>query len=266
MRGTLGAIVRKVLANLVALASLTVAISCPLNLIAGQAIPSEKPSAATAEPNPCTSPNGISPKSDRWYAALHSSEWWVVIIAAITASVVCWQSWETRKSAAAALLNAQAVINSERPWIVAVLEAVKGPMGGFNVRVKNKGRTPAMILSAHLGCVVVKNVAALPKEAPGGVGSLLENRIVTPDETVWVVWFDDRTLRNILKTALPDAIEGTQIFVFGRIVYVDLLNAPSGSQHETRWMYLYQRPVGEESDSLIDIEGVGVPDEYVRYT
>lgn len=55
-------------------------------------------------------------------------DWWLVVPAYITLAFLCWQSWETRrsakaaeKSAEAALLNAQALVNAERSWILAEL-------------------------------------------------------------------------------------------------------------------------------------------------
>jgi hypothetical protein len=54
----------------------------------------------------------------QWYK---SPEWVLVIVGVVTALVIGWQSWEARKAAEAALLNARAVIDSERGLLVAEL-------------------------------------------------------------------------------------------------------------------------------------------------
>ena len=61
----------------------------------------------------------------------------LVVAGFITAAVIFWQSWETRKSAKAALLNAQALINSERAWIMVDIV----PVPGMGERVHAKTNT-----------------------------------------------------------------------------------------------------------------------------
>ena len=120
---------------------------------------------------------------------------WAVILTLIA---IAWQSIETRDAAKGAFLNAQAVINAERPWIVVIVEPVVGPMGGFNVNIKNKGRTPAIIRGHYMGCAAVENIDKLPQKAPFGKGSMVQDRLVMPDETVWVRWFDSRIFKQFL--------------------------------------------------------------------
>jgi len=51
-----------------------------------------------------------SPDSPKWYAALERPDWWVVGLAFLTACVICWQSWETRKAARGAERAADATL------------------------------------------------------------------------------------------------------------------------------------------------------------
>jgi hypothetical protein len=54
------------------------------------------------------------------------------------------------KSATAALLNAQAVINAERPWVMVQVETIPGKnsaMSLFQLKLFNYGQTPAHIIS-----------------------------------------------------------------------------------------------------------------------
>src|SRR5258708_26929377 len=137
-------------------------------------------------------------------------------------------------AAKAALLSAQAVINAERPWLLVMIESGEGPMGGFNIFVKNKGRTPAMITAAYMGCVRVKDISHLPKEPPYKTGSMVQNLIVIPDEKPLIWWFDGRMLNRMLgEDARIPSWEG-QTFVFGKILYRDLADPISDRIHETR--------------------------------
>ena len=57
-----------------------------------------------------------------------------------------------------------------------------------------------------------------------------------------------------------------EVFVFGRISYRDLLDKATNEEHETRWIGVYQRPVGDEGNRIFRIEGIGVSHEYDRHT
>lgn len=79
----------------------------------------------------------------------------LVVAGFITAAVIFWQSWETRKSAEAAkiaadaaLLNAQAVINSERAWIDGeIIHREQVGIHCYALNISNHGKTPAKLLS-----------------------------------------------------------------------------------------------------------------------
>jgi hypothetical protein len=114
------------------------------------------------------------------------SDWWLVAIGVITAGVICWQSWETKRAAQAtrtaaeaslnqveqmkeqtavakqaadaALLNAQAIINAERPWLLikgkftgdpAQISSTFGSIG-ISFIATNVGRSPAEIIFAEV--------------------------------------------------------------------------------------------------------------------
>jgi hypothetical protein len=170
-----------------------------------------------------------------------------------------------QQAANAALLNAQAVINAERPWLLVLIEPNSGPMGGFTIHVKNKGRTPAVATAVHMGCVAVEGTSALPKVPSYGPGRLLQDRIVVADDAAWVIWFDRRMLMGFLGADFDRALaKKLQIFVFVAVFYRDLLNPSASLPHETRWVCLFE--LNDEGDAIHDIEGIGVPSEYGRYT
>ncbi len=108
--------------------------------------------------------------SPLWYS---KPEWWLLGATVLTLLVIGWQAWETRRSAQAmrdaiplqqkvadaALLNAQAVVNSERPWIA--IFAIPED-GGYCFKASNLGRTPAEIVSFSSELKCVKKLSELP--------------------------------------------------------------------------------------------------------
>ena len=64
-------------------------------------------------------------------------------------------------AADAALLNAQAVINSDRPWVIIF---VLKERGSFSFHAANVGRTPAEIISFNSESRCVQNFKELPAE------------------------------------------------------------------------------------------------------
>lgn len=172
-----------------------------------------------------------------------------------------------RDGAKAALLNAQAVINAERPWLLVDVESGKGPMGGFKIYVKNKGRTPAMITAARVGGMRVKNITYLSKEPPYGSGSLVEDLIVMPDEKPLIESISEESMNKMLdRDAHLQPWEG-QTFIFGIVLYHDLADPTPDRIHETRWIVLHQGHTEEEDfDPIYRVEGIGGQKQYANYT
>jgi hypothetical protein len=217
--------------------------------------------------------DGPAQKPPETHAGIEWSNWALVVIGAagvlaalITLRKIERQTKAGEDAAKAAFLNAQAVINAQRPWLLVVIKPIMGPMGGFNIHVRNRGRTPAMITTALWGCVAVKEVINLPKEPVYWPRKLVQDRIVMPDGAVKIWWFDSKTLHNALKDQFPRFSWEGRVFVFGTIFYRDLADPSPTALHETRWIGLYQSGVEELGDSIFRIEGIGVADEYHRYT
>ncbi len=167
------------------------------------------------------------------------------------------------KSANAALLSAQAAVNSERPWIVVSIRAIHGPSGGFKILARNKGRTPAFIVDSRMNYIVVQNMDALPP-AHYPFETLRRNMLVLPDRNAFILWFDGGTVKRGLKGIVPQFQDEGRVFICGRIRYRDLLSPESSILHETRWISLY-----EPSDSgpeVRKVEGIGLSADYENYT
>jgi hypothetical protein len=210
---------------------------------------------------------------DGWDKAAVLADYLLVIvgIAGISAALRTLRKLERQTKAAedaaqSALLNAQALINSERPWLMVTVEEFVAHVGGFQVYVTNKGRTPAMIAGAYMGCAAAKVVSALPAEAPYGPGTTVQDRIILPDEKLMLTWFSGVSLQKMIGEGFPKAPWEGQTFVFGKVVYRDLLSPPTAPSHETRWIGLYQLPTGESGDLIFSIQGIGIPAEYDSYT
>lgn len=145
-----------------------------------------------------------------------------------------------QKSAEAALLNIQAFINSERPWISAKIEPT--PWGkGFNLIAVNKGRTPAMIISHAENCIVrdAMEYAADFLPIPPKYGKpVVESQIVLPGDSIEIC---EITRKSITKAGYGETdmakLESgaSTAHVFGTIVYRDVLGSPSELTYETQW-------------------------------
>jgi hypothetical protein len=108
--------------------------------------------------------SGILNRTPHWYA---SPEWWLLSVGILTCFVIGWQSVETRRaanaaqvSAEAARLNARAIINAERPWML--LDIERGTPKTFSFRFTNYGRTPAEIVGFSFVLDYEKSTDDLP--------------------------------------------------------------------------------------------------------
>jgi hypothetical protein len=195
---------------------------------------------------------------------MHDSNWWLVIVAALTGGVIGWQSIETRKAAQGAFLNAQAVINSERPWIVMTIEPGKKP-NEFLLKAVNRGRTPAAILSAGEGVAIIEPGTPLPAVPEYTRVKKYEAPVMLiQGEYQTVLEFDRKHLRSLCddRERFVKIEECSQMtYIFGNVRYRDLLGADEADPHETRWCCTVW--LMDEEDELFFTEGSG---EYTKHT
>jgi hypothetical protein len=83
------------------------------------------------------------------------------------------------KNADAALLNAQAVINAERPWVY-IGAAYSKSSGAYSFLAGNDGRTPAEVISFSYGFRCVESVKDLPDEPEYGPEIAPTIRLLVP--------------------------------------------------------------------------------------
>ncbi len=159
------------------------------------------------------------------------------------------------ESSSAALSLAQAIANSERPWIVVTVEPFLTMESSFKVMAANRGRSPARIINAIDQVRVTHDETQLPKtpefdttektDAP-------EPIVLLPGEATGIWAFNREDLASICKSA--DALRKVErwqetLFLYGRITYMDL-NATDQSQvHETFWCCRYIH--GEKNSALV---------------
>ncbi len=201
------------------------------------------------------------------FAPDYLSNWVLAAIAFVTAIVAIWtllsikeQVKSGRDAAEAARLNAQAVINIERPWIdVRVTKEFIGPteqfeVGNeyFSISLENRGRTAAEI-TAH-SFIPEIFVVAHDSEMPVRPDDSYTVKRTTP----WIivagghseaqgfsftsVEIEDRCQKQFGR----GPTDNDRIYVFGTVRYRDLIADAKTADRETHWCYLCSyRPNGQ---------------------
>ncbi len=171
----------------------------------------------------------------------------LVLVAAITGYFIYRQAKETaaaaratKTAADAALLNAQAIINAERPWIVVNVESLAP--GQFNFILKNVGRTPAKVRSIWSMPILTKRGESLripPDEQTGESLLCSPPCLIPPTATQIIFRFDvaEMDKRNAFGVNITFSQGFTELRFYGRIVYFDPLQPESAAPHETKWLY-----------------------------
>ena len=167
-------------------------------------------------------------------------------------------------NAKAARSNALAIINAERPWVVIVIERDKRLPNFFRVRAENRGRTPAAILSAREGCAEAAETSELPPSpAYSKEKHFKEPLLLINGESQGM---SDLSPDRVKSGYFPGFASWEKIgYVFGSVVYRDLLDAPDAPEHETRWCCKLDPDLSGEidNDDFYLIQG---PEEYTKHT
>jgi hypothetical protein len=200
----------------------------------------------------------------------------LVLVGVVSALVICWQSIETRRAASAAkraaeaaLLNAQAVINSERPWVMAQFDVIAGDNAAkslFKLKAFNYGKTPAHITACDgPKAEYIRRSEGLPMPPNYGQWNW-DKRFLAPRDSMPM-----RDLINPWEINMTDIREGWQnnatslpadriLVIYGLIQYTDGISA---TPHKTAYCYQLNR------EKMSDMGGFLVPygpSEYNAYT
>jgi hypothetical protein len=159
------------------------------------------------------------------------------------------------ESATAALTLAQAISNSERPWIVVTVEPFLTMESSFKVMAANRGRSPARIVASIDQVRVATDETELPPAPTFDTPSPADEAepiVLLPGEATGIWAFNREDLAGICKTA--DALRRVErwqatLFLYGRISYMDLSSTDEKQLHETYWCCRYIH--GEKNSALV---------------
>lgn len=185
----------------------------------------------------------------------------LVVIGAGTWILLWWQAKKTAKSADAAHLTAQSLINSERPWLVVEVVRHENLPNEWFYRITNKGKTPAIIVSAFSERATPTTPDGLP--LPPKYSSPMyspESDVRMPNDP-WIDHprFNPEAMLNSGGRA-EFAICHKFLCFYGQITYRDTFGRRNSStdEHYTRWCYCYEVEQGTMISSG--------PEEYRRKT
>ena len=192
---------------------------------------------------------------------------WGILVAIGTLKVIKRQTKATEIAADAARLNAQAVINSERPWIVVTVRPNPATEDTFIFQAHNRGRTPAQFISGNAEKRFVDRPGNMPIppiycnecERPNNTLMMPTTEFDIPFPGLDIDSFLDSGEKPTAAFAVypptgavnPESIRESRslaekmlstndvLMFYGRIIYRDVLNRGNDSIHETRWCYAY---------------------------
>jgi len=169
---------------------------------------------------------------------------WLLVLVGIGGVLAALRTIGTlEKQANAAMLNAQAVINAERPWFVVSLTLDESGRR-FSLSCLNQGNTPGKIISMSADyCFVDK-----PEDLP--IPPVYSSAAVMPDLSLIV----HRDSFPIGKGIDPEHVIGQNdrresvyeriefLAYYGNVVYRDTLYPESSEEgnHESRWCFIYE--------------------------
>jgi hypothetical protein len=142
----------------------------------------------------------------------------------------------------AALLHAQAILDSERPWIlITVRPAQNLDDNSFEIVATNRGRGPARIVSTRDEVVSAADEASLP--SPDGnmtvdSGAPLDTMILLPGELSVIRSFGREDVHKFCKTGeLLERVESWEekIFIRGKVTYESLVALADRPTYSTSW-------------------------------
>jgi hypothetical protein len=194
----------------------------------------------------------------RWWA---KPDWWILAVATLTAFVIGWQSWETRKSASASEKSVLLLIEEKRARIVVAISE----MGhSLEFSGKNIGGTNARVAYAYGFSQTIRSDSSLP-EMPSYISIEHRERFIdwiAPGEVFEIKELngDERVSSHLVADLSSDAtrnnlqLYGWSLWVYGRVGYSDGL---SKAYRETR--FCYRVAVDKHGNTLAHAEG---PEQY----
>lgn len=153
------------------------------------------------------------------------------------------QTKATEIAANAAQSSAQAVINSERPWIDVRVQPHPTIVGNYIFRAANTGRTPAVFRSGQAAYIFRSSPSSLPvpplyDDYPFPIPN---NSFLVHGEEFEIYPHPGVSPESIIESRLKQGtLKADDVLIFyGRIIYDDVfeIDKPGYIPHETRWCY-----------------------------
>lgn len=150
-----------------------------------------------------------------------------------------------KEAAQAACMNAQAVLNAQRPWLlITVGPSPEGP-GHFRILATNRGKYPAELISTSDRIGIVLDESCLPEKpeySKKESDDLPDPILVMPGESVPIQTFARADLKWICRT--EESFQRVQqqldsIFLFGKVVYRNVGASQAKPNYETGWCCQY---------------------------
>jgi hypothetical protein len=169
-------------------------------------------------------------------------------------------------SAQAALLSAQAVLNSERPWILITVEPSRSLENSFTVMATNRGRTPARIIETMDRNKIVideKRLPATPEFRNVERSTPFTPIILLPGEFTAIKPFSRDDVKGLCDSEERfKRIETWEekVYLYGKVLYRDLISPADSPAHETNWCCWYIH--GRQNSGLV----IAGPPEYNSHT
>jgi hypothetical protein len=209
----------------------------------------------------------------RWYAVLSPLfRWpegpttWVIVL---TLLAIAEQARETAKAteamresmpfqrdaAQAALLNAKAVINAERPWIV--IFGINDIKRGACFMAGNMGRTPAEIVSFSAECRCIESIHELPEVPEFSKDTVPQMKILVPgkklgDQNIELLGVEEFTdfietcRRESGKRPFPAPAKMSAFYFRVKYTYVGGQPVPDALPYESCTCFGYQPQAAPE--------------------
>jgi hypothetical protein len=145
----------------------------------------------------------------------------------------------------AAMLNVEAILRSERPWILISVELALDNENSFTVVATNRGRAAARFVTTAEQTAIVVDEAHLPQDPkyPEKQAELpFSPTIVLPGEATAIRSFRRSDLEKICASEeARRRVENWEekVFIYGQISYKDLIERPGEPTYDTSWCCWY---------------------------
>jgi len=141
------------------------------------------------------------------------------------------QTAVAEKAANAALLNAQAVINAERPWLLIVPKrSGEDKSIGVTFKAVNRGRSPAEVINSGFRWVTPRYCEELPDEPYFGEGAApnaqwVHTKWLAPDDSYTADSYNQSWISEGSQELLEELNNGTrQVILMGFVRYRDTIS------------------------------------------